>query len=190
MEETANWSKPNVYNLANVSESIHEVNVALPMVMRNDAELISPYETTTTTTVAPTNLVEKASKTTHSVLNRPREETIDREVSQSTEIQPSCEHHQDDAREEIEQNELLEHTNVSKAISLNAPQLDTAYFEEHQLDEIVQDHHDEDVDLVIPNIRREDEADLANPPISKKPPLLLNKAALSEGSIFNKSNYI
>lgn len=154
------------------------------MEIRNEAELISPYETTTTTTVAPTNLVEKASKTTQSVLNRPREETINREVSQSTEIQPSSEHHQDDAREEIEQNELvdLKHTNVSKAISLNAPQLDTAYFDEHQLDEIVQDHHDEDVDLVIPNIRREDEADLANPPISKKPPLLLNKAALSEGS--------
>lgn len=187
VEASAEWSKPSVYNLANINEGTHETSMAVPIVVRNNAELTSSHETPTTTTVSP-NLVDKASKIVLSVLNRAREDTINRELGQSTDLASEiC--HLDDAQEQVEQGEFDQKpsTIVSRPLTLNAPKLNTAYVEEQQVDDLnqVASADDESVDLVVPNVRFEDQADLSNPPLSKKP-LLLSKAELNEGKYYLK----
>lgn len=179
MQDSAAWSKPNVYSLANVSVSIHESITAQPIVVRNESESNMPQETTSSTVTSP-DLYEKAEKTTHSVLNRAKEETLARELNQSTEIVQPEQVHVMDARERIEQAgvEVRPAVFAQKPLALNVPKMDITYIEESHLDDI-KHRQDEDVDLEVPNIRMEDEADLANPPLSKKP-LLLNTAQLTE----------
>lgn len=184
-----------MYNLANVQENRQETSVAQAIVI-DDAEH-TPMETTTIMQ-APPNLVDKAAKLVHMVLNRAREEDAapssgatasagvgageeeivcrlpNATLPQVDQIEHECVH-----ESEIKPSSSVQVT--SRPIALNAPRVDTAYVDEQQVDDMDDDRHerDEDIDLVVPNVRVEKEADLGKPVLKK--PMLLNTAKLSEG---------
>lgn len=167
MEDSPEWTKPNVYNLANVNVSTHETSYAHPLFVINEVETVNPIQTA--------NLNETAQQIVHSVLNRAREETM-----RQTEIYQSSELETDrpplNALEAtMEQNKADLQSTVSKPVALNAAKIDTSYIEESLVEDLVETNEDE---LEIPNIQREDAADLAK--LTAKKPLLLNKAEISD----------
>lgn len=85
------------------------------------------------------------------------------------------------AHEQVEEeNTARLKSTVSSALTLNAPKTDTAFVEEQNVDEL-EHKHDEQVDLDVPNVHVEKEADLAKPVLKK--PILLSKALLNETEV-------
>jgi hypothetical protein len=167
VEDSPEWTKPNVYNLANVNVSTHETSYAHPLFVINEVETVNPIQTA--------NLNETAQQIVHSVLNRAREETMRQtEIDQSSELEtdrPPL----NALEATMEQNKADLQSTVSKPVALNAAKIDTSYIEESLVEDLVETNEDE---LEIPNIQREDAADLAK--LTAKKPLLLNKAEISD----------